>query len=107
MSRRKTPKTLSGIETCRRDVLVDLWWLRRKTPKTLSGIETYAVISRRVQHCAGKHLKPYQGLKQSYQQTLPDAEARLRRKTPKTLSGIETYRIRHSSLDTNYVPENT
>ena len=36
---------------------------RRKTPKTLSGIETPVKPSGQAKTYAGKHLKPYQGLK--------------------------------------------
>ena len=35
----------------------------RKTPKTLSGIETLPASESRLIPKAGKHLKPYQGLK--------------------------------------------
>ena len=37
---------------------------RRKKPKTLSGIETEVSLLRAVMLLAGKNLKPYQGLKQ-------------------------------------------
>ena len=37
--------------------------MRRKTPKTLSGIETARIASLELAIDAGKHLKPYQGLK--------------------------------------------
>ena len=66
-SRRKKPKTLSGIETQSpisarsRDRLN-----RRKKPKTLSGIETMnlgLLTNLEVTAPAGKNLKPYQGLK--------------------------------------------
>ena len=83
---RKTPKTLSGIETLVKAVSViggiaekhlkpyqglKRWQLKyfkiifgRKTPKTLSGIETEMINSQSWKVCAEKHLKPYQGLKQ-------------------------------------------
>ena len=35
----------------------------RKTPKTLSGIETLVLFIKGKNNEAGKHLKPYQGLK--------------------------------------------
>ena len=62
--RRKTPKTLSGIETNGLKLTRNPQNPSRKTPKTLSGIET--------------HFLRFQTLKC------------WRRKTPKTLSGIET-----------------
>ena len=60
----------------------------RKIPKTLSGIETALSIgSEDEKECAGKYLKPYQGLKLfGTLIALPI----LSRKIPKTLSGIET-----------------
>ena len=60
---------------------------RRKTPKTLSGIETDVLATGRLLIGAGKHLKPYQGLKPAIANWDAPGPSR---KTPKTLSGIET-----------------
>ena len=59
---RKIPKTLSGIETVRLLVLRGFWRCR-KIPKTLSGIETSCRPVAADRYSAGKYLKPYQGLK--------------------------------------------
>ena len=60
---RKIPKTLSGIETQIKGATSDFLLQSRKIPKTLSGIETNGgdLGGRRTK--AGKYLKPYQGLK--------------------------------------------
>ena len=61
---------------------------RRKKPKTLSGIETLPLPTRPASiREAGKNLKPYQGLKQQHLKSLHRISGR---KKPKTLSGIET-----------------
>ncbi len=106
-SRRKKPKTLSGIETGRRYFMgLRLVMLRRKKPKTLSGIETIPrmLVSASAIISAGKNLKPYQGLKLQSQSVylivLPS------RKKPKTLSGIET-RQQRGELARRFEPEKT
>ena len=53
---------------------------------------------------AGKHLKPYQGLKRDIALLRDDAQFH-RRKTPKTRSGIET-ELTQLGLS-NLLPENT
>ena len=65
---RKTPKTLSGIETNGATSL-ETPLDSRKTPKTLSGIETLInQSSSNLHNLAEKHLKPYQGLKLTFAQ---------------------------------------
>ena len=60
---RKIPKTLSGIETKECNFTSSIFFCR-KIPKTLSGIETpREPLFRPGFSCAGKYLKPYQGLK--------------------------------------------
>ena len=63
---------------------------RRKQPKTLSGIETIEISSSisRIRGRAENNLKPYQGLKLHPLQAV--AVFPQSRKQPKTLSGIET-----------------
>ena len=83
---RKIPKTLSGIETSN-----ECGGLQRlcagKYLKPYQGLKLGLFRGLEDSHRAGKYLKPYQGLKQmlgSFYQTVES------RKIPKTLSGIET-----------------
>ncbi len=93
LSRRKNPKTLSGIETDQPQHL-NQGHCRRKNPKTLSGIETPVLVIHELMNelVVGKTLKPYQGLKHWTLWINPTQS--YGRKNPKTLSGIETVGIR-------------
>ena len=101
---RKTPKTPSGIET------VDLSFFEcvvvgRKTPKTLSGIETSDEWRWLHKFCeAGKHLKPYQGLKPASRLGKPPAVAAGKHLKPyQGLKRDQSAALRLKSLQ----PENT
>jgi len=73
----------------------------RKQPKTLSGIETKKVpIKVDLLKQAGNNLKPYQGLKLA--RTTERQKNSNRRKQPKTLSGIETLEYRFQKWQRKY-----
>jgi len=87
-SRRKKPKTLSGIETdcsSSRKVLPPI--TSRKKPKTLSGIETTKYIKTKVCERGRKKPKTLSGI-ETY--CWSRCCSKTGRKKPKTLSGIET-----------------
>ena len=87
--RRKTPESLTGIETPCVDAPLVGPRSGRKTPESLTGIETpYTAPPANAAEVA-KPPNPSQGLKPSNRELAP--LPRNCRKTPESLTGIETY----------------
>ena len=64
--RRKIPKTLSGIETLITDMVKYLCFCAGKYLKPYQGLKQLIRTIDELRDRAGKYLKPYQGLKLKY-----------------------------------------